>query len=97
MKTTIVDSAEVSDWEVCTYTTREEVCGRNRDGKYECRIETVEHRGTQDVRYFDRWTEEELQGRLTTPNNAADLIGNMKGQRNSTDRIYTYKGICYRG
>lgn len=96
MRTDVSETPEEWGWEECTYTTREEVCRRDSKKGYICEIETVEHRGTRDVRFFYRTTDEYLEGRLTTPSNAADLIATMSGTRHDTDKIYTFQGQCMR-
>lgn len=96
MQTVVTDSPETSTWEDCTYTIRQEVCRRDSRGQRRCELEYVEYRGTRDVSYFHRTTDEDLQGRLNSPGNQSDLIATMTGSRSGTEKIYTYQGQCRR-
>ena len=94
MQTVVTDSPEMHGYEQCTVTIREEVCRRDRDNRRHCGIEYVEYRGTRDVSYFHRTTDEDLSGQLTTPGHSNDLIAKMVGSRSETKKIYTYQGQC---
>lgn len=88
-RTVATDSQVQRGWEQCTYQRSEVVCYPQG-----CYNEWRTVYGQQQVEYFDRISNQKISVNFVNEQNAS-LLSNFSGERNLSERIYTYKGMCY--
>lgn len=89
--TKVADSETRKDYETCTYERRETVCTPSGH-QVVCRDELRTVYGRQLVEFFDRRTDQQVSINFFSAQNS--LLANYNGQRNTAERIYSYKSIC---
>ena len=87
--TEVSESETRREQESCTRYERE--CYPTGGGGYTCRDRPVP--GWQEVEYFVRTTEQDLLVDLADTENVA--AANFAGQYDRSERVYTYRGICW--
>lgn len=84
----VSDSPLQRGWDNCTYHREEVVCN-----PYGCHTEYRTVYGREQIEYFDRQTHQELAVNFVDSN--AAVLASFSGQRNFSERIITYRGMCY--
>lgn len=87
--TVVADSQIQRGWDQCTYQRSEVVCYPQG-----CHTEWRTVYGQQQVEFFDRRTNQKISVNFINEQNAS-LLSNYSGERSFSERIYTYKGMCY--
>lgn len=87
--TVVTDTQIQRGWEHCTYQRSEVVCYPQG-----CYTEWRTVYGQQQVEFFDRVSNQKISVNFINEQNAS-LLSNFGGERNFSERIYTYKGMCY--
>jgi hypothetical protein len=88
---TTTDSNPVRTWEDCTFSRTEWVCeGYGRHQR--CEWRSVRYRGTQDVEYFVRTMDVDLQLGLKSNNGG---LAEFAGQTSRQNKIYLFRGQCF--
>ncbi len=91
---TVIDrTPEQREQESCQITYHETVCGVvGNPPQYTCWTETHYRYGWQEVVYYLKTTRQSMQSEITQ---AGQSAATFEGERSSSEKIYTYKGICY--
>ena len=84
------DSQMFHGFESCTYTRYETVC-TVVNNQTVCHEIPRQVQGQQYVEYFNRTTQQNINVNFLN----TELLATFNGQRNFTDRIYTFKDRCY--
>ena len=87
--TVVVDSQVQRGWDQCTYQRSEVVCGPQG-----CHTEWRTVYGQQQVEYFERRTNQKISVNFINEQTTG-LLSNFSGERNFSEKIYTYRGQCY--
>lgn len=90
VSTTHKDTDEKWGWESCTYRVERQECYWNGH-QHVCRWVYYDVHGQREVRYIVRDTTQVLSFDLL---NSTASVASFNGTKNSTDRIYTYQGMC---
>jgi hypothetical protein len=92
VNTTYVDSEEKWGWEGCTYQARRHECYYDYYGRPYCRWVYYNVHGQRDVRYYVRQATQNITFHFLTSTGSA--AGTFNGVKRSSERVYTYTGIC---
>ena len=84
------DSEKFRGYEGCTYTRYETVCNVVNNQTV-CHEVPRQVQGQQYVEYFDRITQQNINVNFV----GTELLAAFNGQRNFSERIYTYRDRCF--
>lgn len=80
------------EWESCSYTREEQVCGYDPNGHYHCWLRTVTVHGQREVEYTPVTHTKMLTLNLVE---ATTTLAAYSGNRVDVERQYSYQGRCF--